>query len=152
MNSKSFGVITYDGNECKTFRNAMEAARYLHVSESTVRRAIYGGIPNVNGTMVYYNSSTAIEQIAKAIQENQAKILEQEELERLNGLIPLDIPKPFSLKKRKKKEETPEMFAAALTKKNEYLTEDWEKSLHFNMVVDAYKWGLGLSINNNDNL
>lgn len=49
------------------------------------------------------------------------------------------------LKKKKETEQDKDdmfkLFAKRLTDKNEYLTQQWERTLHFESILSACRWG-----------
>lgn len=142
--SKAFGIITFDGTTCKTYASVKDAAKHLKVSESAIRRALYSTIKNIGDLRVYYNSQLAIEEIAKLIQERQIELRqEQEEDGTENKIRPIELAKRYARLTKRKPKETADTFAMELTKNNEYLTEEWERRMHYKIVKSAYEWGFG---------
>lgn len=77
MSNKPFGVIAFDGTTVRSFSSVKEAAEKLGMSESAVRRALYGTLKDIGDLRIYYNNKEAIEDIAASVKKKQEDILRE---------------------------------------------------------------------------
>ena len=148
MSNKPFGVIAFDGTTVRSFSSVKEAAEKLGMSESAVRRALYGTLKDIGDLRIYYNNKEAIEDIAASVKKKQDDILRELGMEdgKKEGVEEpkKSFVKMYAERIAMQRSETPESFARRLTDKNEYLAHDWEKDLHFKCIVKAYEWGMSV--------